>query len=208
MKISRIIWVLFIIGAALAACSQQTPEAVSYTLDLTEYAISPNTIEARVGQQVSITFVNKGALEHEVMFGRDVMKMNNRPNGYQSDMFEMAHTEPQVVQDEMPGMQGSMGGPDHTDSCWFTQTGDEATITFIVTRNARRWEIGFFRKMAFIMPACSRVRGDAQKLYHFISFAEWNVRYHHGLPCLLNFCRRGFLKLATLGLGSWRSVQQ
>ena len=149
MKISRILWVLFIFGAALAACSQQTPEAVSYTLDLTEYAISPNTIEARVGQQVSIKFINKGALEHEVMFGRDVMKMNNRPNGYQSDMFEMAHTEPQVVQDEMPGMQGSMGGPDHTGFMLvLPKTGDEATITFIVTEEMQgEWEIGCFSRI-------------------------------------------------------------
>jgi hypothetical protein len=50
----------------------------------------------KVGQQVTINLVNNGTLEHEIMFGRDVMMMNNMPNCYQVELFETAGVEPEV----------------------------------------------------------------------------------------------------------------
>ncbi len=106
MKQLGLIQLLLTASILLAACAKQTPEPVTYTIEMSEYAFSPNTIEAKVGQQVTLELENKGTLEHEIMFGHEVMMMNNRPGGYQSDMFEMANVVPQVMmmQEEMSGM--------------------------------------------------------------------------------------------------------
>ncbi len=62
--------------------TKQTSEPVTYTIEMSKYAFTPNTIEAKVGQQVTLELVNNGTLEHEIMFGRDTMMMEDRPNGY------------------------------------------------------------------------------------------------------------------------------
>ena len=64
------IWVnrihqLFIVPAILTSllltgCGGRTPEAVNLTINMIEYAFSPNQIELRVGQEVILTLVNLG----------------------------------------------------------------------------------------------------------------------------------------------------
>ena len=147
MKQLGLIQLLMAASILLAACAKQTPEPVTYTIEMSEYAFSPNTIEATVGQQVTLELENKGTLEHEMMFGRDVMMMNNRPAGYQSDMFQMANVEPQVMmQESMSGMGESGQGADHTGfMVILPKTGDKATLTFTVTKDMQgEWEIGCF----------------------------------------------------------------
>ena len=130
---------------ALSACAQKTPEPVTYTIEMTEYAFTPDTIEVKVGQQVTINLVNKGTLEHELMFGRDVMMMDNRPNGYQHDLFEEAGVEPEVMK------MGVMEGMDEHEEghsgfmVVLEQPGNEASITFDVTKDmVGEWEMGCF----------------------------------------------------------------
>jgi plastocyanin len=147
---------LWLAGLALliAACTGQkpTPEPVKYTIEMSEYAYSPNEIQAKVGQEVTIELVNKGALMHELMIGRDVKMHNNRPNGFEHDLFETANVEPVV----MGGMQGDMDmGSDsmemedeHTGFMVSIPTGGEnAMITFTATKEmVGEWEIGCFEQ--------------------------------------------------------------
>lgn len=146
--------IVVFIAAFLSACAKKTPEPVTYTIDMTEYAFEPDTIEAQVGQQVTFNLVNKGALEHEIMFGRDVMMMNNRPSGYQHDMFQEAGIEPDVMMmenpDSMEGMEG-MGESEHDEEghtgfmVLLPKTGDQASMTFTVTKDmVGEWEMGCF----------------------------------------------------------------
>lgn len=140
-------YLLALIGVlALAACAQATPEPVSYTIEMSEYAFTPDTIEAKVGQQVTLNLVNKGALEHEIMFGRNVMMMDNHPNGYQEDMFEMAGIEPTVMMMESMEEMGEGEEEDHSGfMVHLPETGNEATITFTVTKDmVGEWEMGCF----------------------------------------------------------------
>ncbi len=96
----------------IAACGgSATPEPVEITIEMSEYAYNPSTIELKVGQQVTLNLVNSGALEHEIMFGREVVKMNNRPNGFETDFFEAAGVEP-VVKEEAAHMEE---GDEHAD---------------------------------------------------------------------------------------------
>jgi len=143
----RILSVLaLVLSTLLAACAQQAPEPVSYTIELSEYTFSPATIEAQVGQEVTITLVNTGVLEHEIMFGREVKMTSNRPDGYHSDMFQMAGIEPEVMQEEMADMSDSMHGTDHTGfMIVLPKTGNQASMTFKVTEDMEgEWEIGCF----------------------------------------------------------------
>lgn len=148
MKQLGLIQLLLMASILLAACAKQTPEPVTYTIEMSEYAFSPNTIEATVGQQVTLELVNMGTLEHEIMFGHDLMMMNNRPNGYQTDMFETANVEPQVMmmQEEMSEMGESAHGADHTGfMVVLPKANDRATLTFTVTKDMQgEWEIGCF----------------------------------------------------------------
>lgn len=148
MKRFRVFVLFWAAAAALAACSQSTPEPVTYTIEMSEYSFSPNTIEARVGQQVTLELVNKGVLEHEIMFGREVKMMNNRPDGFQTGMFETAHIEPEVMmmQGEMGSMDEGGHGAEHSGfMVILPKAEDKATLTFTATKDMEgEWEIGCF----------------------------------------------------------------
>ncbi len=144
----NVVLCLIVASIILVACAQKTPEPVTYTIEMSEYAFSPNTIEAKVGQQVTLILTNKGVLEHEIMFGRDVMMMNNRPDGFRTDMFAVSGGEPQAAM--MQEGMDQMGAVDHqADHSGFMvvlpKANDRATLTFTATDDMQgEWEIGCF----------------------------------------------------------------
>lgn len=150
-----VLLVLILSVFIVAGCASKTPEPVTYTIEMTEYAFTPDRLEAKVGQQVTLELLNKGQLPHEIMFGRDVMMMENRPSGYQQDMFELAGIEPTVsmmmVDAEHSEEEGHAEGDNHGEEehhgfmVLLSKTGDKATMTFTVTEEmVGEWEIGCF----------------------------------------------------------------
>lgn len=135
---------IVISSLALAGCSSPTPEPITITIDMTEYAFEPNVIELKVGQQVTLNLKNSGLLAHEIMFGRNVMMLDNHPNGYQHDMFAEAGVEPMVT--GMSMMEDEEREEEHSGfMVLLNKTGDQATITFTVTKEmVGVWEIGCF----------------------------------------------------------------
>ena len=133
---------------------EQVPDPIVYTIDMSEYAFAPNSLAAQVGQEVTINLVNSGALEHEIMFGRDVMfTENGRPHGFEHDMFEEAGMEPEVMHmeaSEGEHMEDEMDDEGHIDDhsgfMVVLPVGDEtASFTFTVTEDMLgEWEIGCF----------------------------------------------------------------
>jgi plastocyanin len=93
---------LLMLAVLVSACAGSTPEPVAqlepvfYTLEMTEYAFSPERIEVKVGQEVTLELVNLGQISHELMVGQEVARSNNRPNGFHKDLFETAHVEPVI----------------------------------------------------------------------------------------------------------------
>ncbi|MEJ2601314.1 MAG: cupredoxin domain-containing protein, partial [Anaerolineales bacterium] len=80
IRLARML-LLIIAGVLLVSCAGATPPPpVTITLEMSEYAYNPDTIEVKVGQQVTIEMVNNGALVHELMIGRDVVMTDGRPN--------------------------------------------------------------------------------------------------------------------------------
>jgi len=134
-----------IVSAFLAGCAKSTPELVSYTLEMREYNFTPDALELKVGQQVTINLVNKGTLSHEIMFGRDVMKMDNRPSGYQYDMFAESGSEPTVMAEMHMEGEHEEG---HTGfMVVLPKEGDTASLTFSMTDGMfGEWEIGCFEQ--------------------------------------------------------------
>lgn len=133
----------------LSACAKTTPESLQVTIEMTEYAFAPNLITAKVGQDVILEIVNQGKLSHEIMFGREVKYVNNRPSGYMVDLFETSGVEPQVS-----FLQGKPATSDEEHEkehqvfmVVLPKTGDVATIRFTVSRDmVGEWEIGCFEQ--------------------------------------------------------------
>ncbi|MFO7624530.1 MAG: hypothetical protein R6V73_09265 [Anaerolineales bacterium] len=140
----------------LTACSGSTPgssdqlEPVSYRIEMTEYAFSPERIEVKVGQEVTLDLVNLGLISHELMIGQEVARSNNRPNGFHKDLFEVAHVEPVVVGGSTVEEHSADGhGADHSGSFMVVlpEKGDQASLTFQVTKDmVGEWELGCFEQ--------------------------------------------------------------
>lgn len=125
----------------LSGCGGAKPEgrAISQTIEMTEYAYDPSSLDLRVGDVVTLKLVNKGQLEHEVMFGREMATNEGRPNGYHIDMFSSAGVEPKVIGGEMSHTH------DHEGHMVVVAPGKEATMVFTVDEKMiGEWEIGCF----------------------------------------------------------------
>jgi plastocyanin len=92
---------VLVAGLVLAACggAQSGGEPVSFTIDMKEYTFTPASLDLKVGQEVMLNLTNSGQLQHEILFGREVMTdENTRPVGYMEDMFATAGVTPEVTQ--------------------------------------------------------------------------------------------------------------
>lgn len=143
MRKSNKLFFLAIATLILAACGGAASEPVSLTIDLTEYAFNPPDLQLKVGQEVTLTLTNSGQLQHEIMFGRNVMKMANRPAGYQEDMFAAGGVTPEVTQDIMPEEMEER----HAGFMVLVPVGGTATMKFKVTEGmVGEWEMGCFEQ--------------------------------------------------------------
>ncbi len=134
---------LSVIALILAACGGGTPESVSYDINMTEYAYAPENLQFKVGQEVTLNLINSGQLQHEVLFGREVMKMDNRPGGYMVDMFEAGGIEPEVHQEGKPENEKEI----HEGFIVVLPEDGTGTIKFTVTEGmVGKWEMGCFEQ--------------------------------------------------------------
>ena len=135
--------ILGVFTLVLVACGGGTPESVSYDINMTDYAYSPENLNLKVGQEVTLNLINSGQLQHEVMFGREVMKMDNRPAGYMVDMFEASGVEPEVHQEGEPEHDEEM----HEGFMVALPIDGTGTIKFTVTEDmVGKWEMGCFEQ--------------------------------------------------------------
>jgi len=142
LKLNKL-FVLIITAAILVACGGAAPPPVSFTIDMTEYAFTPANLQLKVGQEVTLTLTNSGQLQHEIMFGRNVMMMANRPAGYQEDMFAAGGVTPEVTQDLMPEEMEER----HAGFMVVVPIGGTATVKFRVTEGmVGEWEMGCFEQ--------------------------------------------------------------
>jgi uncharacterized cupredoxin-like copper-binding protein len=149
MKTLRVSMLLTVLILSLAACGRAaTPQPVSMTIEMSEYKFDPSSLEFKVGQQVTLELVNNGQLQHEIMIGREVMKMDNRPSGYQVDLFEAGGVEPEVnIIEEGHMTEAANEEEGHAGFMLVLGAGGRGTMTFNVTDGmAGEWEIGCFEQ--------------------------------------------------------------
>ncbi len=131
----------------MVGCAQSTPEPVHITLDMAEYKFEPVQIEAKVGQEVTLELVNSGMLAHEIMFGRNVVRENNRPHGYETDLFATAHIEPRLSHPDGSPIASVHGAGHQGFMAVLEKTGDRALLSFEVTKAmVGEWEMGCFEQ--------------------------------------------------------------
>lgn len=143
MTKSKLIFVSIGILALFAACqgAGSQPQPTSIRIDLSEFTYDPQDIAVQAGQRVSIELVNNGSLDHEIMFGRDVMLVDNRPAGYMTDMFASTGINPQVDGGEMEEHMG------HEGFTVVVKPGESSTLSFTLNEDAvGDWEIGCFEQ--------------------------------------------------------------
>ena len=145
MKQVYVAGLLIAVVILLAACGGGATQAVSYDIDMAEYSYSPERLNLKVGQEVTLNLSSSGQLQHEVMFGREMMKMDNRPAGYMEDMFESAGVEPEVTQDGEPEHEHEEEM--HSGFMLALPVDGTATMKFIVTKEMLgEWEMGCFEQ--------------------------------------------------------------
>ena len=132
---------------SLTACARATPLPATFTIEMTEYSFNPASLEFKAGQQVTLELVNLGQLQHEIMFGRNVMRMDNRPSGYQVDLFAAGGVEPVVNVIEAGQMTEEEEEEEHEGLMVVLGTGGRATMTFTVSNDmVGEWEMGCFEQ--------------------------------------------------------------
>ena len=165
---STLSFLLTACGTSALAANQEpieigVPESVEFTIDMSEFAFSPNDIELHVGQEVTLVLVNVGQLEHEFMIGRGVDTNMMMPTGFATDFFEAGGVEPIIESDghdgehdveasiDLGGMgMGGMdmmdtGDDDHGGFMALVQPGQIVEISFTVTEGMLgEWEMGCF----------------------------------------------------------------
>ena len=151
----KTLFILVTFALLLAACGSSVPEPITVNIDMSEFAFGPSDIELRVGQEVTLTLENVGALEHELMIGREVTTHDGEPAGYHTDFFEAGGVDPIIAahddddhDDDHGDDNGEMdaGHEEHEGFMALMGPGQETvTISFTVTEGMLGdWEIGCF----------------------------------------------------------------
>ena len=140
------VYVAGLLGALLViltACGGGASEKISFDIDMGEYSFTPERLNLKVGQEVTLNLSNSGQLQHEIMFGREMTKVDNRPAGYLEDMFEAGGVEPEVIQEGEPEHEEEM----HTGFVVALPPDGTATMKFTVTEGMLGdWEMGCFEQ--------------------------------------------------------------
>jgi len=132
----------------VTACGGARGEAVTYSIDMTEYAFTPNTLTLKVGQEVTLELINHGELAHEIMIGQDVKQQNNHPSGYLKDFFILGSVKPQIISATEGAGEIHEGEHEHEGTMIvLPKKGDKVVIRFTVTpAMIGEWEMGCFEQ--------------------------------------------------------------
>ncbi len=120
------------VAASLAACGPQTPsasDARTITIEMRDFAFSPESLRLRAGERVTLAFTNVGKVEHEFMAGTDSVY----GKGYVSDWLADVHVD-------LPADHGM----DHAGKTLRVPPNTTRTLTFVVPSHGGVFEFGCF----------------------------------------------------------------
>lgn len=142
-------WIFgFVFIFAAVACSGVKSEPVTYTIDMTEYAFTPNTLDLKVGQEVILELTNSGQIAHEIMIGQSVKIENQHPSGYLKDLFEVGKVKPEILSATEGAGETHENEHEHGGfMIVLPKTGDKVVLRFKVTpAMIGEWEMGCFEQ--------------------------------------------------------------
>jgi uncharacterized cupredoxin-like copper-binding protein len=127
-KLAGIVGLILVLVMSLSACG---PKSAELTITMTEYKFEPNTFEIPASAEVTLTLINDGTLEHELVimnFEKYVTTPfddDDEPNIYWEHELEAAASD--VLVFNAPGQPGEYqivcGIPEHLEQ------GMEASLT-------------------------------------------------------------------------------
>lgn len=135
-KIYRMASLILIGSVLLTACGGPPP--LEATIEMDEYSYTPNELELEVGQEVTLTLVNVGEIDHELMIGQGVsIDSEGRPSNFRVEFFANAGVTPEI----------SGGGTLEGNMVVQPAGSDPTTIQFTVTKDMLgTWEMGCFEE--------------------------------------------------------------
>ena len=137
--------VALIAAGLLAACGGQASAPVTYDVEMSEYVFSPDLLEVKVGQEVTLNLINSGAVEHELMIGQNVILEDGRPSGFEKDLFVSAGVEPEVSGSKPEGESADGHMHDNPGVMVTLPAGEAGAIKFVVTKDmVGEWEMACF----------------------------------------------------------------
>lgn len=99
------------VGGCGGASSATVADNGQIEISMFEFQYEPAEIHLKVGTTVTLVLTNVGAVDHELMAGKDGVHMENGvPHGFESDFFDTVEglmiDPPDALETEMEGMGG------------------------------------------------------------------------------------------------------
>jgi len=136
MKRINLLLLAGLIGLFVASCGGQAPQEI--TIRMTEFKFEPNTVQIKAGQEVRLTLINEGTLEHEFLVGR------NAGEGFEIDLFDRDPSRVQIAD----GKDYHVGSAEDIAAEGYhveIEPGGTVVMVFTVPADkAGEWEMGCF----------------------------------------------------------------
>lgn len=108
---------------------------------MSEFKFEPAEVRLQAGQPARIEFINEGAIEHEVVIGRQLKLEAGKPAGYEEDFFEWG-----ALPVETSGEGFRVGSPEEIEEeGWHVEIepGGKVLVSFTVPADRTgEWEVG------------------------------------------------------------------
>ncbi|MCL1602062.1 MAG: cupredoxin domain-containing protein [Actinomycetia bacterium] len=158
-RITILALAVVLVAAACGGDSAAEPDdSGNITIDLSEFSFSPDGLNLKVGDTVTITLRNTGEKPHEWMIGRDVDTDEGFPDGFHENFFDDVMGIAVAPEDAAMGQSDmDMDSTDTTVAAMEDEMGhgfmvmrppgEQATVTFTVTEDQiGEWEMACFEE--------------------------------------------------------------
>lgn len=150
MRFARLLLLLVLLPIGTAIAHGDDEDAVEIRILLGEMYFQVDgqakgePLRLQAGQHYQLVFENVGVMQHEVLFGRDLVKENGRPAGYRTNLLEDIEVEIVAVQ-TVGGKTRQLMVEANGFEELYLDPGASLALGFELPAAAKgRWELGCF----------------------------------------------------------------
>lgn len=145
-RLSFLVVALALVATACGGGGAATPdENGNITIELSDFAFSPEDVTVKVGDTVTVKLTNTGAVSHEWMLGREAETEDGSTSGFHENFFDDVEGIQVMPMDAAQGMEGMEGMEGDHGFMILRGPSEEASVTFTVTADkVGEWEMGCF----------------------------------------------------------------